>query len=78
MIDLSQAPIAIALISLSGALLKQSLNGKKSNNGCYVKRDDCHNAMDNQTNSFNTRIEDLKDHIDTRLNDVITLLKNGK
>ena len=62
MIDLSQIPIAISLLSLSFAVVKTSWDGKKNNknsdcNPNYVKRDDCHRAMD----SLNVRIDDITD-----------------
>lgn len=55
-----------AIIGLVGLCYKIS-NGN-------VKRPECHNAM----NSFNKRIEDLKDHIDTRFEDIKDFIKNGK
>lgn len=79
--DLSNAPIAIALISLSGALIKTAWNGKKNNSNCYVNRDECHTAMD----GINQRIADSKESLHKRIDDVcdkvdlvVTLLKNGK
>ena len=72
--DISQLPIAISLLSLSAALLKQSWNGKKSNNGCYVKKEDCHTAMD----SIDKRLDDFRGHFDTRIDDLKDTIKNGK
>ena len=59
------------IFSLIGAGSTLSLVGlcvklARDNGKAYVKRDVCHDTMD----SINTRIEDLKSHIDKRVDDV--------
>lgn len=79
--DISQYLYGVSLLSVSIAVVKQSWDGKKSNYPNYVKRDDCHNAMDN----INKRIDDHNMALNTRIGDlcgkidmVVTLIKNGK
>lgn len=84
--DVSQIGIAVSLLSVSIAVIKTSWDGKKNNKGgnCnpnYVKRDDCHSAMD----SINKRIDDHNLALNTRIGDLcskvdmaINLIKNGK
>lgn len=52
----------ISLVSLCAKLA----NGNNKRLDDYVKRPDCHDAM----NNINIRIDDLKDHIDKRVDDV--------
>ena len=64
--DISQIGIAIAMMSVSIAVLK--LNGNNKKNSDYVKRPECHRSMDNLKEHISERFEDLKDFI----------TKNGK
>ncbi len=70
--DITNIGLAISLVSISLAILKISLNGKKNN---YVKRIDCHQAMNIQNNFFDKRMEDLKNHIDRRIDDLKDFIK---
>ena len=72
--DISQIGIVVSVVSVSVAVLRQSWNGKKNNSNCFVKRDDCHNAMD----SVNKRLDDFRGHFDTRIDDLKDTIKNGK
>ena len=73
--DATQIGIVVSLFSISIAVLKISRNG---NNKDFVKRPDCHSAMDTQINMFNQRMDDLKSHIDTRFEDIKDFIKNRK
>jgi len=65
------AGATVSLVGLCVAMFRQ--NGKKNNNykpNGFVKREDCHSAMD----SLNTRINDLSGKMEM----AIDLLKNKK
>lgn len=50
-----------------------------SKNGKYIKKASCREMRESISEVLNQRIEDLKDHIDTRFEDMKTLiLKNGR
>ena len=76
--DISQIGIAVSLVSVSIAVIKQSWNGKPKCNGDYVKRDDCHRAMDEQGKKIDIIKTDITNHFDTRFEDLKDFIKNGK
>ena len=47
----------------------------KSSNGHYVKPHECHLARQDNIQLFNQRIDDLRAHIDTRIDDLKDILK---
>ena len=78
--DISQLPIAISLISLSAAIVKQSWDRKNGNGSIdiklkdYVPREVCHLAMKNIADKQDV----IKLDLDEIKQDVKTILKNGK
>ncbi len=62
MVDIFALAGAGSTLTLVGLCIKLARDNGKG----FVKQGACHDAM----TSINTRIEDLKDHIDTRISDV--------
>jgi len=62
--DIAIYGVAVSLISISIAVIKSSKNG------CYVKKDACHSAMESQ----DKRIDDLKAYIADRFDDIKALI----
>lgn len=73
MVDISQWMFGASLLSISIAVLKlNNGNGKLKE---FIRRPECHSAMD----GIKEKIGDLKNHIDTRIEDLKDfLIKNGK
>ena len=66
------ASATVSLVGLCWAMFKKS-----NNKNCihdFVKREDCHQAMD----GINTRIEDLDKHLTNRLEDIKDLINNKR
>ena len=55
-------------MNLFGVELKW--NGRGNKNGKYVRQEECHQAQDN----INRRLDDFRDHMDTRFNDIKDLI----
>ena len=67
--DIPQGINVAAVISLVGLCMRLA-----KTNGAYVKRQDCHDAQ----NGIGKRIDDLRSHLDTRIDDLKDAIKNRK
>ncbi len=62
-------------VSIASGGMAYIMKLHKENNN--VKRPDCHRAQDRIVNTFNTRIDDLKDTLNNRFDDMKDFLRNG-
>jgi len=69
MIDPMEAVGAVSVLGLVGVCIKLSINKKK--NGNYVEKETCIMIM----KSSDQRINDLKNHIDNRFDDLKSLIQ---
>lgn len=74
--DISEIGLVISVVSVAGAVVKQSFDMKKFSNpnGKYVKREDCHEAMKDQTECFDKKFDDLKGYMKDRFDDLKDLI----